>query len=898
MKKMSIITWLKDVCITVIISVITVIAFVMYINPVHAQYSQLFTIPNGQVFLDAVQDLAVDGTGNIYTTSGRNHIVKLSPKGEELFRIGTRGTGDGQFEVLAGVALDGEGRIYATDSRNNNIQKFDPDGNFLLKFGSRGSRNGQFESVSLITLDQSDNIYVSDSRNYRIQKFDSDSNFLMKFGTEGTGDGQFGRFGGPADIVLDSEGNIYVADPENHRIQKFDSNGNFLLKFGTQGKGDGQFLAPIYIALNGNGNINVVERSLSRVQKFDPEGNFLSKLEPDGSGRWDFHGPSLITFDPDGNLYLVDLERNRIQKFDPDGTVLAQFGTRGTIPGRFNEPSDIALDREGNIYVADGFSNPIRIQKLSPQGDFITEFRPVDDDVEIAFIDVDDEGNIFVAITPGSGDDRRQEVLKLGSTGELLLIFGSIGSGEGEIESPTDIAIGSDGNVYVADNVYDARRQLHNGRVQKFDTNGNFLSKIDVSGTLEEKPSIASGIELDSEGNIYITDTINNIIAKFDPHGNLLLKFGGEGSGSGEFKIPIGITVDSKGDLYVTDTENHRIQKFDSKGRFLSQFGSYGFEIGKFRYPRRSVVDRSGNVYVADTLNHRIQVFRPEPVSGDDFSDSAFGGTTSGTIADRGDQALTITDEPAPGGVRIKVDSLGGLEPAVITACGTGTRLTMDSGDEAVVTCGGALVEGGGSHAEDGSADIDVKEGTIDALFTDVNGFTASGSLPEGSAFTFLPDPFTLTAPSTNTDTVLIDITLKGREAPVELAPGQTVDLIVNDQISQELPVKKSFDSTPAPDAPKGTFTITATFTNRSTTPIIIPLFLVVELSGDNLLLNADGGPGGAGETVTPDLDNDTLPPGESMSVDFVIGLHDSGPFTLQLDLLGVKRSLHSPAGG
>jgi hypothetical protein len=91
----------------------------------------------------------------------------------------------------------------------------------------------------------------------------------------------------------------------------------------------------------------------------------------------------------------------------------------------------------------------------------------------------------------------------------------------------------------------------------------------------------------------------------------------------------------------------------------------------------------------------------------------------------------------------------------------------------------------------------------------------------------------------------------------------------------------------PTPEAPAGTFTITATFTNTSATPLRLLFFTVTALSGDNLLLNADAGTQGVGATRTPAVGDGELAPGEAVVVDFVIGLQVRAPFTFFVDLFG-----------
>jgi len=132
----------------------------------------------------------------------------------------------------------------------------------------------------------------------------------------------------------------------------------------------------------------------------------------------------------------------------------------------------------------------------------------------------------------------------------------------------------------------------------------------------------------------------------------------------------------------------------------------------------------------------------PNTVS-DDFSDIALGGTSLGTITTRGNQTLTITDEPNPDGVRIAADVSGGLLPAVVNVCGEISIIPLSSGDEVVVTCG--------------SVTIDVINGPVDVAFISSGGTQATTSLSAGNSITFDQDTFSFSAPSTNTQTIIID---------------------------------------------------------------------------------------------------------------------------------------------
>jgi hypothetical protein len=110
---------------------------------------------------------------------------------------------------------------------------------------------------------------------------------------------------------------------------------------------------------------------------------------------------------------------------------------------------------------------------------------------------------------------------------------------------------------------------------------------------------------------------------------------------------------------------------------------------------------------------------------------------------------------------------------------------------------------------------------------------------------------------------------------------------LVNDVVTLDPALDTALDPTPMPEAPAGTFTITATFTNTSATPLRFPFFTVTDLSGDNVLLNADAGVMGVGATRTLEVGDDGLLPGETVAVDFVIGLQTRARFRFLVDLFG-----------
>ena len=216
-------------------------------------------------------------------------------------------------------------------------------------------------------------------------------------------------------------------------------------------------------------------------------------------------------------------------------------------------------------------------------------------------IALDTEGNLYVA------DTDNHSIQKFDKAGKFLARWGSEPSSqEGQFYYPRGLAVGPDDVVYVADS--------GNNRVQKFDLEGNAQKawgKFGFAwrGAEMGRFDVPWGITTDQDGNVYVSDTSNARIQKFQADGQPLLKWGRDGSFDGAFFFPRGVAVDFVGNIYVADESNNRIQKFDTRGSFLTKWGREGSGPGQFRSPWGIACDALGNVYVVDSGNHRIQKF-------------------------------------------------------------------------------------------------------------------------------------------------------------------------------------------------------------------------------------------------------------------------------------------------
>ncbi|HEX6094889.1 MAG TPA: NHL repeat-containing protein [Thermoanaerobaculia bacterium] len=202
-------------------------------------------------------------------------------------------------------------------------------------------------------------------------------------------------------------------------------------------------------------------------------------------------------------------------------------------------------------------------------------------------------GNIIAADT-GNG-----RVVKLSRGGELLLAFGSPGSGPGQLHLPADAVVDDAGFFYVADTI--------NNRISKFSPEGKFLLSWGGLGEL----GAPHGVAVAPDGSVYVADTLNHRVAKYTPDGKLLMRWGSEGSRPGELRFPHGITVDSAGDVFVSDFLNHRVVKFTADGTFVRAWGKRGDKPGEFAHPWGIETDASGNIWVTDMSNNRLQRISP-----------------------------------------------------------------------------------------------------------------------------------------------------------------------------------------------------------------------------------------------------------------------------------------------
>ena len=166
-------------------------------------------------------------------------------------------------------------------------------------------------------------------------------------------------------------------------------------------------------------------------------------------------------------------------------------------------------------------------------------------------------------------DGTRLTIMKLGEEGEeYISTFGSHGEGKGQFIWPTGIALDKDTNVYVTDEWLN--------RITKYDRDGEYITHWGAQGSGDGDVDRPSGIAIGKDETLYIVDSRNNRVQKFGLDGKFLGKFGSAGSADGQFNLPWGMCLDSDDNIFVADWRNDRVQSFTSDGKWLASFGTPG----------------------------------------------------------------------------------------------------------------------------------------------------------------------------------------------------------------------------------------------------------------------------------------------------------------------------------
>jgi sugar lactone lactonase YvrE len=180
------------------------------------------------------------------------------------------------------------------------------------------------------------------------------------------------------------------------------------------------------------------------------------------------------------------------------------------------------------------------------------------------------------------------------------IVWGHKGVRNGDFVRPRAVTIDKNDHLYIVD---------YTARIQAYDRDGKYLG---ITWTTPDyRNGRPSGLSIDRDGNIIVSDSHYNCFRIYSPDGKELKCFGGKpGAEPGCLSYVSDVVQDEDGFYYVAEFgEVSRISKFDEKGQFIACWASAGYEPGQLSRARALALGPDGLLYVADACNHRISVF-------------------------------------------------------------------------------------------------------------------------------------------------------------------------------------------------------------------------------------------------------------------------------------------------
>ncbi len=285
---------------------------------------------------------------------------------------------------------------------------------------------------------------------------------------------------------------------------------------------------------------------------------------------------------------------DRLAGVDPNAGTQKQPKTRYALYA----PYGVAVDSKGLLYVADNKVGAVFM--FNTENDDVQLIR---NGAEAHFksvlgVAIDDADHLFVS------DNALHVVEEFDANHKYVGSFGNE-----VLRGPCGIAIDLENRyLYVVDTdldqviVFDAdtrkvlRRMGTTGKNHTLTDPGEF-----------SKPTNAA---VDQDGNLYVTDTLNDRVEIFDADGNFIRTWGKNGDGAGNFARPKGIAIDVDGHVWVADALLNRMQIFTPEGQLLLAFGNFGIMPGQFQSLTGLTIDKSNRVFAAEQLLGRVQMFR------------------------------------------------------------------------------------------------------------------------------------------------------------------------------------------------------------------------------------------------------------------------------------------------
>jgi sugar lactone lactonase YvrE len=633
---------LKGECMRAMMTVLS--ALVLCGLPLAAQMGTIHTIAGGgpagqtatRAFFNEPSAVAMDAGGNLYVTLAvQEEVVRVSPAGEVSVVAGTGYagySGDGgpadraalnltnlYSEVIGGLALDGSGHLYISDCANNVVRRVDLTtgvittvaGNGAAGYAGDGGPATQAELANPqgLATDPAGNLYIADGNNV-VRRVDASTGVISTV----NGSGGFFLTGG---IAVDGGGDVYVAQPA--RVTEIHPDGS---RIGVAGNGatgytgDGgpataaEVNNPTALFVDAAGNVLIADSQNNAIRRVDAVTGTITTVAGAGAAGFDGDGgpataahlnlnqyaTGSLAEDGQGDLFIPDAFNMRVREVSAaDGTIrtVAGGGSGDGLAPRATALGflvSMETDGAGGLLVheaADG-----RVRRLDFNASTVSTFA----------------GNgipLAPNLAPGDGGPATAATLQVSSYGFMA----------------------ADGDLYIADW----------RRVQRVDHATGIITTVAGTGSACNGSNLgdggpataacltqASGVLLDSYGNLYVNDRGDFRIRKIDPSG-IITTIAGTGvkgtAGDGgpataaELANPTSISMDDSGNLHLSDGND--VREIDATTGIITTIAGNGTDVFNgesgpatsiaLGFNRGLAVDGLGNLFIADVEMNRIR---------------------------------------------------------------------------------------------------------------------------------------------------------------------------------------------------------------------------------------------------------------------------------------------------
>jgi uncharacterized protein (TIGR03437 family) len=637
--------------------------------------------PNGNVFISDYQNFKVfklDPRGVLTVVAGNSAFVPYG--GAYSAASGDGGPAiDASLCFPSGLALDKAGNLYIADECSFRIRKATPAGIITTVAGSGAfgysGDGGPAVNASLsvptgVAVDSTGALFIADYFNNVIRKVTPDG-IITTFAGTGTagysGDGgpaATATLNGPISVTVDARGDLFIADNSNSVIRQvtpagiistFAGNGTFLYSGDGGPALNASLCSPYGMTVDTTGDLFISDQCNQVIRKVSPAGiistvagvslgsGYAGGFSGDGgpATNAELNFPGAVAVDSSGDLFIADSHNHRLREVNTAGIIQTivgngnfQFSGDGgpAITATLDTPSGVIKDASGDLFVADTKNN--RIRKITPDG--------------------------IISTVAGNGQPNSSQAAYPGENGPAV---------NAPLTYPISVALDGAGNLFIADTFANAIRKVTP------DGNIHTVVRLDTSSG----GGVPFRVVVDAGGNLFIADTYGNAIRKFTPAGDLFTVAGNGTAGytgdsgpatSAALNYPTGLALDAAGDLFISDSANNVIRKVTPAGIISTYAGNgksgYSGDGGpatqaSFFSPQGLTVDAAGNLYIADD-NSVIRMVNPAGIISTIAGNGNIGYSGDGGVATQAELGVypDPTGEPDNSG-DVAVDSSGDL---------------------------------------------------------------------------------------------------------------------------------------------------------------------------------------------------------------------------------------------